>query len=414
MIRVLHFADLHLGVENYGRLDPATGVSSRVADFLRAFDALVDHALSENVDLVLFAGDAFRTRTPSPTYQREFARRIRRLAVEAGIPTFLLVGNHDLPHAAGHAHSVEIFQTLGVENVHVARKPRVMRIGTRHGPLQIVALPWIVRSAIMTREEYKNRSLEEINELMLRRLEELLLKGEESLVNQLDPDLPTILAAHGTVQGAVYGSERSVMLGSDLILPTSLIHHPAFDYVALGHIHKHQAIGEHPPAVYAGSLERIDFGEEKEAKGFVMVELERGRAEWRFVPLPVRSFITIRVEATSPDPTAQVLAAIEEHDIADAVVRLQVKLAAAAEALLDERAIRKALAPAFYVAAVAKEVERPTRLRLGGQEAIETLAPRELLKRYFQARQTPPERMEMLLRYADELFAETAEKGGGP
>ena len=409
MMRVLHFADLHLGIENYGRLDPATGLSSRVADFLRAFDALVEYALTEDIDLVLFAGDAFKTRTPSPTYQREFAKRIRRLAVEAGIPTFLLVGNHDLPHAAGRAHSIEIFQTLEVENVQVARKPTVVRIETRQGPLQIVALPWIVRSAILAREEYKDRSLEEINELMLNRLEALLLTGEKSLVSQLDPDLPTILAAHGTVQGAVYGSERSVMLGSDLILPLSLIHHPAFDYVALGHIHKHQAVGERPPAVYSGSLERIDFGEAKEAKGFVVVELARGQAEWYFVPLPVRPFITIRVEAAIPDPTAQVLAAIEEHDIADAVVRLQIKLTAAAEPLLDEGAIRKALAPAFYVAAVAKEVERPTRLRLGSQETIETLTPRELLVRYFQAKQTPPERIEVLLRYADELFAKAAE-----
>ena len=412
MIRVLHFADLHLGVENYGRLEPATGLSSRVTDFLRAFDALVNYALTEDVDLVLFAGDAFRTRTPSPTYQREFAARIHRLAVEAGIPTFLLVGNHDQPHAAGRAHSIEIFQTLEVENVHVARKPAVMRIETRHGPLQIVALPWIVRSAILAKEAYKGCNLEEIHELMLRRLEELLLTGEESLVSQLDPDLPTILAAHGTVQGAIYGSERSVMLGSDLILPPSLVRHTAFDYVALGHIHKHQSVGEQPPAVYAGSLERIDFGEEKEAKGFVVVELERGRAVWHFVSLPARPFVTIRVEAMLPDPTAQVLAAIEEHDIADAVVRLQIKLTATAEPLLDERTIRKALAPAFYVAAVAKEVERPTRLRLGRQETIETLTPRELLTRYFQAKEVPAERADVLLHYADELLAQTSEKGG--
>ena len=80
MIKILHFADLHLGVENYGRLDPQTGLSTRLADFLRCFDFLVDHAAHHDVDLALFAGDAFKTRDPSPTYQREFARRIRRLA----------------------------------------------------------------------------------------------------------------------------------------------------------------------------------------------------------------------------------------------------------------------------------------------------------------------------------------------
>ena len=407
MIRILHFADLHLGVENYGRLDPTTGLSSRVTDFLRALDAVVNCALAEDVDLVVFAGDAFKTRTPSPTYQREFARRIYRLAVEADIPTFLLVGNHDQPHAAGRAHSVEIFQTLEIENVHVARKPTLMCIETRRGPLQIVALPSIARSAILAREAYKGCNLEEIQELMLRRLEELLLTGEESLIGRLDSTVPTILVAHGTVQGAVYGSERSVMLGSDLILPPSLVQHPAFDYVALGHIHKHQSVGEHPPAVYAGSLERIDFGEEKETKGFIIVELERGQADWRFVPVLARPFITIRTDATAPDPTAQVLAAIEKHDVADAVVRVQIKLTIVAEPLLDERMIRKALTPAFYVAAVTKEVERVTRLRLGSQEAIETLTPRELLTRYFQAKQVSEERAEVLLSYADKLLTQT-------
>jgi len=412
MIRVLHFADLHLGVENYGRLDPATGLSSRVADFLHALDSLVEYALSEQVDLVLFAGDAFKTRTPSPTYQRELARRIRRLAVEGGIPTFLLVGNHDLPHAAGRAHSTEIFQTLEVENVTVARRPAAVRIETRSGPLQIVALPWVVRSSVLTKEAYRGHSLEEIDELMLLRLEELFLTGENSLASQLDPEIPTILAAHGTVRGAVYGSERSVMLGRDLILPSSLIQNPIFDYVALGHIHKHQVVGHSPPAVYAGSLERVDFGEEKDQKGFVLVELTRGRAEFRFVALEARRFVTISVEATPPDPTSQVLAAIAKHDITDAVVRVLVELDAETEPLLEDRSIRAALAPAFYVAAVSKQIRRPQRLGRLDEETIESLTSRELLGLYLESKGISQPRMDLLLRHADALLLERTPSGG--
>jgi exonuclease SbcD len=412
VIRVLHFSDLHLGVENYGRLDPVTGLSSRVVDFLRALDTVVEHALSEEIDLVLFAGDAFKTRTPSPTYQREFARRIRRVAVEASIPVFLLVGNHDLPHAAGRAHSTEIYDTLEVANVHVARKPDLFVIDTRHGPMQIVALPWIVRSVLLAREEHKNRNLEQLNELLLERLEQILLTGDDNLVDRLAPELPAILTAHGTVQGAVFGSERSVMLGNDLILPQSLIRHQAFDYVALGHIHKHQVVGQSPPAVYAGSLERVDFGEEKEQKGFVIAEIARGQAQYQFVPLETRPFVTIRVAPSGPDPTVEVLEAIESRDIAGSVVRVQIRLDATAEPLLDDAAIRSALTPAFYVASVTKEVERPRRLPLGDQEVIASLTARELLVRYLQAKQVSAQRRETLLRYADEIFAETTQQGG--
>src|SRR5512136_712231 len=95
-IRILHTADLHIGMENYGQIDPATGINGRVMDFLRRFNAVIDYALDNEVDLFLFAGDAYKTRDPNSTYRREFARRIKRLA-DAGIPTVLLVGNHDLP-----------------------------------------------------------------------------------------------------------------------------------------------------------------------------------------------------------------------------------------------------------------------------------------------------------------------------
>ena len=95
-IRLLHFADLHIGMENYGHLDPATGINGRVMDFLRRLSDVVDYALENEVDLAIFAGDAYKSRDPNSTYRRELARRIKRLA-DAGIPVVLLVGNHDLP-----------------------------------------------------------------------------------------------------------------------------------------------------------------------------------------------------------------------------------------------------------------------------------------------------------------------------
>jgi len=153
-VKIIHFADLHLGVESYGRLDPDTGLSSRLLDFLSALDRLVDYALENKADLVLFCGDAYKSREPSQTQQREFARRIRRLS-SAGIPIFLLVGNHDLPNATGRATTTEIFDTLAVENVYVSSRPDVYRIHTGSGTIQIVSLPWLRRSGLLRREEMK-------------------------------------------------------------------------------------------------------------------------------------------------------------------------------------------------------------------------------------------------------------------
>ena len=408
MIRLLHFADLHLGVENYGRMDPATGLSTRLTDFLRAYDQVVDYALENDVGLVVFAGDAYKTRDPNPTYEREFARRIQRLST-AGIPTVLVAGNHDTPSAIGRAITVEIFATLEVENVHVAKKPEVIAIETKGGPVQVVALPWITRSALLARDEYKNKNLEEINQLILDKVTNIF-EGDDGLLSQLDRTVPTILAAHATVQGAAYGSERSVMLGQEVILPPSLAKNPAFDYVALGHIHKHQVLNEEPPVIYSGSIERIDFGEEREDKGFVVAEVERGRANWQFVKTDARPFVTIEVDAQSDDPTAEILEAIAARNIENAVVRIIVHTTAEKEPLVNEGEIRRALAGAFHIAAIVKDVERKVRLRLGDQP-IEEMTPRQMLERYFQVKQTSPERTELLLRHAEDIFRELETSG---
>src|SRR5829696_6451136 len=108
-IRVLHFADVHIGMENYGRTDAETGLSSRVRDFLRRMDEMIEYARENDVDLTIFAGDAFKTRSPNPTYQREFAWRVRDLLALA--PLVMLVGNHDLPPTMLKASSIEIYET---------------------------------------------------------------------------------------------------------------------------------------------------------------------------------------------------------------------------------------------------------------------------------------------------------------
>ena len=149
MIRLLHFADAHIDIASSGRHDPQTGLPIRVMDFLKSLDEIVDTAIREKVDLVLFAGDAYKDRTPAPTFQREWGRRVMRLS-RAGIPTLLLVGNHDLSPALGRAHALENFDTLDVPHVKVVDRPVFLGPQDLEGlPLQVLALPWISRSLIL-------------------------------------------------------------------------------------------------------------------------------------------------------------------------------------------------------------------------------------------------------------------------
>ncbi len=406
-MKIIHFADLHLGVENYGRIDPATGLSSRLNDFLSALDELVDYALGNRVDLVLFCGDAYKTREPSQTQQREFARRINRLA-NADIPVFLLTGNHDMPNASWRATATEIFDTLAVKNIYVASRPGIYVIATASGAVQIVALPWLRRSALLRREDLKNLNLEQINHKM----QEALTQTISSQAANLDPSLPAILSAHVWVTGARVGSESLMAIGQEPALLLGNVALPAFDYVALGHIHKRQVLSENPPVVYSGSLERVDFGEESEEKGFYVVDIEPGPALGRrqvsfdFHPVNARRFLTISVtpEADDLDPTATVLRAIagQETNARDAIVRLNISLPAPIAGQLRDSEIRDALKEAHHLT-IAREIQRETRLRLGNLTA-EELTPISALKAWLESQKVPPERQKILLEYGEKLM----------
>ena len=65
-IKLLHTADLHIGMENYGRMDPETGIHGRVMDFLRRLNDMVDYAIDEGVDVFVFAGDAYKIARSQP------------------------------------------------------------------------------------------------------------------------------------------------------------------------------------------------------------------------------------------------------------------------------------------------------------------------------------------------------------
>jgi exonuclease SbcD len=406
-MKILHFADLHIGVENYGRPDPATGFSTRLNDFLRAFDELVDCAIAEQVDLVLFAGDAYRTREPNQTHQREFARRIRRLRL-AGIPVFLLIGNHDLPNAISRANALEIFHTLEIDGVTVAPRLRAFRIPTRQGDLQIVAVPWPNQSSLLAKEQHKNLTIEQVD----RKIEEILTDEIVRLGEAQDPGLPTILTAHIAMSQSKVksGSEQWMTVGHFPALLPSSLRADLFDYVALGHHHVHQQLGENPPIVYAGSMQRVDFGEEHDEKGFVLIEIDPARPrgervrEISFRPVQARRFVTIDLTPQAEDPTEEVFGGIERAHVDDAVVRVQLHLRPAQDALLRDADLRRALESAHYVASVSRNVEQAARRRLPGDREPSQLGPMDALKLYLESRDLPSTEQQPLLERARALL----------
>jgi DNA repair protein SbcD/Mre11 len=404
MVKILHFADAHIDMANYGRHDPETGLPMRVMDFLKSLDVIIDSAIAEKVDLVLFAGDAYKDRSPAPTFQREWGRRIMRLS-KAGIRTLLLVGNHDLSPALGRASAVEEFNTLQVPHVQVLDKPAYLGPDQLEGlAAQVLALPWISRSGLFAHLGINNADPGRIYEELEARLTQLM----QNWLEQADPDLPTILMAHASVQGARYGGERSVMLGSDLVLPRSLVCDPRLDYAALGHIHKPQNLNErlHPPAIYPGSIERVDFGEAADDKFYIIAQVEKGKTEveWRKLD-GIRPFIDRRLQLKDPDDVTGQLRGVlpSAREFKGAIVRLILEYPRDWEALIEEAALRDYLADAFEFHFV-KRPQVDVRIRLPEDQGIGSLTPQELLEKYWNSLHVDAAECQELMNLANEVI----------
>ncbi len=411
MPRILHFADAHIDIATYGRRDPTSGLPLRVHDFLNSLDEIIDTAINEDVDCVLFAGDAYKDQNPAPTYQREWGRRIMRLS-EAGIPTLLLVGNHDISPAAGRAHALAEFATLQVPQVMILDQPGFIssEILSRLAPegksldFQLIVLPWISRSMMAATLEVGTKDTENLYQAM----ETKLAQDLENWLENADPNIPTVLAAHASVEGAVYGGERSVSLGRDFILPKSIAADPRLDYTALGHIHKKQELNpkKHPPVVYPGSIERVDFGEASDKKYFLIADVKKGKTtlDWRELK-KIRRFVDLRLTLESSENiTGQIQKALpSEKELEGALLRLVLEYPRTWESLLDEAAIRNLAKGTLEFHFQRAPIYEP-RLRLEKDQAVGELSPHELLDAYWRISGTPEDEIQELNQLAREIL----------
>lgn len=385
-MKIIHTSDIHIGVENYGKIDPETGLSSRLGDFLRAFDKVIDYAIDSKADLFVFAGDAFKTREPTPTQQREFAKRIVKLS-KNNIPSVLLVGNHDTPNSSGKANSLDIYSVMEIPKTTVIRDLSLQIVTTKNGDrLQVIGFPWLSRKDF---EGSRDR----------------LVK----LISELDPSLPAIGVVHASVHGAKYGSEQLVMLGGDMVVDKEPWVTPKLQYVAMGHIHQHQIINRDPPMIYAGSLERVDFGEEKEDKVFMDVDIipngKGFKTKYQTVSTQARKFISFNIKASSQNPTEDVLQALKEKDIKDCVVKINIDLAHDSNSDLDIEKISLSLKEAFFVAGIHRNIAQVKRRLLA--ENVEQLDPTSALKKYLESKDFNKERLNHLYTLAQKLLEQT-------
>lgn len=405
-MKVVHFSDLHFGSgERYGSINPETGFNKRFEDFLLALDRPINFSIENNVDLVIFTGDTYKHAVPEPVYQREFAKRIKLLSKNQ-IPTVLLVGNHDVLYRSDGSNALDIYSALDVNHVNVFSKIELKNIQTKSGLVQIIALPHITKSKLLTKEEYRNLSSKEQDNLMLGKVKEAI-KG---CIQKLDPKLPAILIGHGTIESAQFGAEQDLSIGKVFSYPMNYFQDELLDYVGFGHIHRRQVLQEKNPLIlYAGSLERVDFGEEKEEKSFVYLELEKGKPpKYEFMSTKPRGFITVDCDLTeSQNPQKELEEKVQTQVKPGAIARIRYKIKEENAEEVDNGKIKTLLSSAFASVIQPEIIKKERTYRISELDSSLIGNPIQALEKYLF--DYKDEEKSILLNRAKELISELNE-----
>tara|TARA_Y100001960_G_scaffold139224_1_gene147472 strand:- start:2752 stop:4005 length:1254 start_codon:yes stop_codon:yes gene_type:complete len=411
-LKIIHFSDLHIGYTRYSKgIDLETGLDNRIVDFLNTFDELVNYALEENIDLVIFAGDAYKDRNPSQTHQKEFAKRLLKLT-KANIPVALVVGNHDMPGNKGRATALDIFPTMNVDNITVIDKLQLYELKTKSGiQIQILGMPWIRKGSLISRLSNikKDITIEDLNKQIIQTLDNSL----EKEISKINKSIPCIFSGHLTVMEAKTSTETLMSIGADYMFPAQFFARPEFEYVALGHVHKDQVLIESPPVIYSGSLERVDFGEKNDIKGFYVIEIEPKKSQgnrlvsYKKVPVSARNFreYIINIPKETEFPVNIIEEELKSNDIKDSIARITIESTREHYESINDPKIQSILSNAKYL--VSTELKLISEKKINDLQITENLGIIDSFEKYLENfKEINDQKRKRLLDFGKEIINE--------
>lgn len=254
-MKLLAFADLHMGAgTDYGRAPYGPG--SRLADQQAALDAIVDLAISEDVAAVLFAGDMTHHNKPTPGVLRAIQEPLERLAGE--IPIISISGNsHDVA-STDEPIALELFSSL----MTIRRRPGIVDLDD----VAIACLPWAPPHRLAAGRDAGGRG--DVHAEMADHLV-AVAAGMRAEIG----DRPAILMLHYSISGGVSASGADAGLFTETVLPLGELVAQRWDAVIAGHLHRYQVLSEDPLVVYPGTPAVVDFGEQGQPHGCLLLEI---------------------------------------------------------------------------------------------------------------------------------------------
>jgi DNA repair protein SbcD/Mre11 len=325
-MRITHLSDTHLGHRRFNHRND-DGINECEDDGYRVFGEAIDKSIAAGVGAVVHSGDLFDVYHPSTRALGAALDGFAKLR-DAGIPAVVIAGNHSTPRHRDDAHVFAVLERFGAEAIW--EEPRTVRFGG----LAVHGIPHHNDAQTLTRQ-----------------------------IAEAAPDPGAdfnVLALHVGLENVPDGAHEASSVDLD---PEVLGDTATFDYVALGHLHHRLAISAN--ACWAGSLERMSFGDRADHKGFVIVDSDRhGQADFlQFVDVNSRAnHVLGPIDVTGVDELIPVIAnALSGLDLEGAMVQCELTgvdqaawraLSQGALATLKQRCLAFRLLPSFAGSAV--------------------------------------------------------------
>ena len=313
-MKILHTSDWHLGRSLYGR--------KRYDEFSQFLNWLVETIAQEQVDILLVAGDVFDTSTPGNFAQELYYRFLHRVSTTDCQHIVIIAGNHDSPSFLNAPRAL-----LEVLNVHVIGaasenpKDEVLLLNDKKDNPQaiICAVPYLREKDIRRvdiGESVEDKGIKLIEGLKAHYAQVCDFAGQkqQEFKNQGFKNVPIIAMGHlFTAGGKTMDGDgvRELYVGSLAYVGQELFP-PVIDYLALGHLHIPQCVGDNPRFRYSGSPLAMSFGEAKQSKQVVSVSFEEGKSAIEEIAVPCFQALK-RITGTLDEIDAEI-ASLKQQD----------------------------------------------------------------------------------------------------
>ncbi len=277
-MKIIHFSDTHLGYQAFDIVN-GEGINAREQDVYDAFERTIDRILACQPDAAIHSGDFFHRPSPSNRALTFALEQLRRLC-DAGIPLYVIAGNHETPKTVYTSPILRAFRSLPCVHPFFGEAWETAMLGD----IAIHGLPHINDSRILQRE-----------------LERMLpVAGKFNILM-----LHTSLGKRFLMEE--YGEQ---------IFPEAFLQKlSGFEYLALGHWHNHQQIDLHPNAWYSGSLERLSDTEIGAEKGFIRLDIQAGHAcTTTFEAIPTRPWLKLELQHCQEKTVADLREELERFE----------------------------------------------------------------------------------------------------